>query len=83
MDISVKLFGGLRHFLPPGSGFNDCIIKLDEDSSLAELLEKVPVPNGKPYLAMLNDTKISLEDYAQTKIQPNDELVLLPPIKGG
>ena len=83
MDISVKLFGGLRHFLPAGSGFNSCVISLDAGSSLDTLLEKVPVPREQAYMVLLNDTKISEEQYTETVIQDGDDLVLLPPIKGG
>lgn len=83
MDISVKLFGGLRHYLPVGSSFNACTINLDQGANLVNLLDKVPVPGDKPYLVMLNDIKISQEQYAQTVIQDGDDVVLLPPIKGG
>ena len=39
MDISVTLFGGLRHYLPAGSSFNKCMIDVDDGSSLAALLQ--------------------------------------------
>jgi len=48
MDISVTLFGGLRHFLPAGSSFNKCKINTDEGASLQILLEKIPIPANKP-----------------------------------
>ena len=41
MEIPVKLFGALRHYLPAGSGFNSCSISLDEGASLDALLDKV------------------------------------------
>ncbi|MEM7564185.1 MAG: MoaD/ThiS family protein [Pseudomonadota bacterium] len=83
MKISVTLFGALRHFLPAGSGFNKCEIELDAGSSLKVLLEKVPVPADKPYLVMHNDTRIAPEQYDEIEIQPADEVILLPPLKGG
>ncbi len=83
MDIPVKLFGGLRHFLPAGSGFNSCTISLDEGANLNALLDKVPVPRDQAYMVLLNDTKISEEQYDSTGIQDGDDVVLLPPIKGG
>ena len=83
MDISVTLFGGLRHFLPAGSSFNKCSISVDEGSSLDALLQQLPIPQKKPYIVIVNDNKVSREDYAEITIQSDDKVVLLPPIKGG
>jgi molybdopterin converting factor small subunit len=83
MDVPVKLFGGLRHFLPAGSGFNSCVISLDPGANLEALLDKVPVPREQAYMVLLNDTKISEEQYSATPIREGDDVVLLPPIKGG
>ncbi len=83
MEVSVTLFGALRHYLPVGSAFNKCQIAVDEDASLADLLSKVPVPDDKPYMVLLNDEKVSSEQFAAITIRRDDSVVLLPPIKGG
>ncbi len=83
MDIEVTLFGGLRHYLPAGSSFNKCKMRIDEGSSLESLLQQIPIPADKPYLVMFNDQKLNPEDYAGTTISGTDDIVLLPPIKGG
>ncbi len=83
MEISVTLFGGLRHYLPAGSSFNKCKIAVDAGSSLETLLQKVPVPADKTYMVILNDEKVGSEQYAEVTVQADDEVVLLPPIKGG
>lgn len=83
MDISVTLFGGLRHFLPAGSSFNKCKISVADGVSLETLLQQIPIPDNKPFIVILNDAKVSRENYAEIKIQEKDEVVLLPPIKGG
>jgi len=83
MDISVTLFGGLRHFLPAGSSFNKCSISVDEGSQLDALLQQLPIPPEKAYIVIINDEKVLREDYAEITIQSDDEVVLLPPIKGG
>ena len=57
MEISVTLFGGLRHFLPAGSSFNKCKIGVDEGASLEALLQRVPIPADKPYLVILSTMK--------------------------
>ena len=83
MDISVTLFGGLRHFLPAGSSFNKCTIKLGEDNRLEALLQQLPIPADKKYIVIINDEKVSREAYADITVHSDDKIVLLPPIKGG
>ena len=83
MQVSVTLFGGLRHFLPTGSSFNKCEVELPAGASLETLLERIPIPEDKPYLVILNDEKVDSKDYAGIEIDASDEVVLLPPIKGG
>ena len=83
MEISVTLFGGLRHFLPAGSSFNKCNIGIDDGANLEALLQRIPIPADKTYLVIVNDEKVSRETYAETIIQADDDIVLLPPIKGG
>lgn len=83
MDIEITLFGGLRHYLPAGSSFNKCKLSIEDGASLQTLLTQIPIPAGKPYLVMFNDTKLNPDQYAETKISGNDDIVLLPPIKGG
>jgi sulfur carrier protein ThiS len=83
MDISVTLFGGLRHFLPAGSSFNKCKIGIDQGDSLESLLKQIPIPEARPYIVILNDERVARESYAEITIQAEDEVVLLPPIKGG
>ncbi len=83
MDISVTLFGGLRHYLPAGSSFNKCKVDLDDGSSLEALLSKIPVPSDKPFMVLVNDAKVSSDQFSGITIQEGDDVVLLPPIKGG
>ena len=83
MEISLTLFGGLRQFLPAGSSFNKCKLSIDDGASLQALLDKVPIPADKPYLVLYNDQKVNPEDYAGIRIGADDQIVLLPPIKGG
>jgi sulfur carrier protein ThiS len=83
VDISVTLFGGLRHFLPAGSSFNKCTLPLEDGERLDALLAKLPIPPEKAYIVIINDQKVAREDYADIAIQAEDEVVLLPPIKGG
>ena len=83
MQIKVKLFGGLRHYLPAGSSFNQCMISLDSSASLTDLIARLPIPEGKPYLVMINDERVTPEQYDGITLSSEDDVMLLPPIKGG
>ena len=83
MQVTVKLFGALRQYLPTGSGFNSCQLTTTENPMLEDVLGMLTIPERKAYLVIVNDEKLNREDYASTQILENDEIVLLPPIKGG
>ena len=83
MQVQVTLFGGLRHYLPTGSSFNKTIIDVDDGATLEQLLARVPIPEDKKFLVILNDERVAEADYAAIEIGADDDVVLLPPIKGG
>ena len=83
MQVSVKLFGALRQFLPAGSDFNACRLTVEDGAHLTDVLQQLPIPDDKRYLVLLNDSKLDKDQYAGTEISASDEIVLLPPIKGG
>ncbi len=83
MEVSVTLFGGLRHYLPAGSSFNKCRINLEDGASLADLLKQLALPSNKPFMVLLNDEKVSDQNFEDVTVQGDDTVVLLPPIKGG
>jgi MoaE-MoaD fusion protein len=82
MSVSVRLFSLLRERagrerlqlqLPDGATVADALGALREDPALGELLARLPVQ-----LAVNRD-------YAQpdTRLAPDDELALIPPLSGG
>ena len=50
---------------------------------LENVLAMLSIPESKAYLVIINDKKINRKDYASIQVKENDEIVLLPPIKGG
>ena len=83
MQVKVRLFGGLREYLPAGSAFNHCELSLPQGATLSDLLSRLPIPENKTFLVMLNDVKVDSHAYAGTPVSASDEIVLIPPIKGG
>jgi molybdopterin converting factor small subunit len=83
MKVTIQLFGGLREMLPQGSDFNRGEIELPNGASLQVLLEQLSLPQDENYLVLMADEKIHPQDYAATELKNGDEVVFLPPIKGG
>jgi thiamine biosynthesis protein ThiS len=83
MKITAQLFGSLRLHLPDGSEFNRCEVELDETATLTQLLSKLQLPHSEDFIILLNDQKIHQDEYESTLLKETDEVVLLPPIKGG
>ncbi len=83
MQVSIKLFGGLRQYLPAGSSFSACVLNVADNARLADILCQIPIPPEKSYIVLLNDVKLDRNLYTETKVSASDEIVLLPPIKGG
>ncbi|MCP4235665.1 MAG: MoaD/ThiS family protein [Aestuariibacter sp.] len=83
MQVSVKLFGALRQFMPAGSAFNSCRLTVPDNANLTEVLAALPIPQSKPYLVVFNDSKIDADSYDATRVSAADKIVLLPPVKGG
>ena len=83
MQVSVKLFGALREFLPKGSGFNNCTLTIPEQAMLSDVLVQLPIPVDKKYLVIINDERLDDKPPAEICISETDQIVLIPPIKGG
>jgi thiamine biosynthesis protein ThiS len=83
IKITARLFGSLRLHLPDGSEFNSCEVELEEADTLAQLLSKLQLPHGEDFIILINDQKIHQGEYETTVLNQSDEVVLLPPIKGG
>lgn len=83
MQVRLKLFGALRDYLPTGSSFNSCSLSIEPEETLEQLLGQLPIPADKPYLIIVNDVKIDSALFASTVLRENDEVILLPPVKGG
>ena len=70
MQLSVTLFGGLRHYLPPGSSFNKCKLDVADGASLETLLGQLPIPADKPFLVLVSFDGFRW-DYAGLADTPN------------
>ena len=94
MSVTVKFMGALRHLsgqkqltLPymVDCSIKDYLLKISQDmpqvkSSLLDANVEDPKPNA---LMLINGKEISVLKGLATKIQPNDEIILIPVVHGG
>ncbi len=83
VTITLRLLGPLRHYLPPGSGFDDCQAPLREGDSVATVIDSVALPAGEQFMVLLNGERVEPDAFAATRPAAGDEVTLVPPIKGG
>ena len=83
MEITVKVFGKLRHYMPAGDATGNYHLVFNQGESLEQLLEKLPLPGGRPFLVLHNDNKIDTTQFSSTSIHESDDIIVLAPVKGG
>jgi len=83
MQVTIKVFGKLRHHMPTGSRAGNYPLNFKLGETLEQLLSKLPLPKDRPYLVLHNDKKIDLKQWASTLISESDDIIVLAPVKGG
>lgn len=83
MHITIKVFGKLRHYMPAGNSAGNYPLNFDKGETLEQLLKKLPLPEGRPYLVLHNDNKIDIAQFSSTPISESDDIIVLAPVKGG
>ena len=69
--------------MPQNDRFKNCEVTIADYGSLREALGQLHIPVETAYMVIVNDEKIRQENFDSVKINADDEVVLLPPIKGG
>ena len=82
MLIKVKTGGLIRRYLPDGSGAR-CELEVADGATAETVMGQLGLPMDEQYLVMLNGTVLPIADRGETVLEPNDELGLFPPLKGG
>lgn len=80
MQVNVKLFATFRKFAPPETPLGESFKVNLKIGTIMELLNKLGIPSDQARIIILNGNRVS--DLNQ-KLQPNDLIVLFPPVGGG
>lgn len=83
MRIRVKLFAMLDRQLPPGSQGNEADLEVPEGTTVAAVMERLNLPPGQSYLALLNGCYLEPEERNARRLSADDVLAIWPPVAGG
>ena len=83
MRITVRTGGLLSQYLPAGSGRNQANLELEEGATPFDVMRRLGLPETRTYLVVLNGTALPKAERTRRPLAENDELAILPPLKGG
>ena len=83
MKLTVKLYAGLKQFLPDDAQDNAMMIEIDNDATINSVLERFSVPAERAHLVLLNGVYINPEERDARNINDGDTLSIWPPVFGG
>ena len=78
MQITVKLHGTLRKFLPAGAG-NAAALDLNDGATVADVITRLGIPPGHAKMIVSGDDQLELASV----LHDGQEVNLFPPLAGG
>ncbi|MGQ9630401.1 MAG: MoaD/ThiS family protein [bacterium] len=79
MKIEVRLFAGLRKYLPGGSSGKSTTLEVPPGTTLKDIIRQLKIPEDMPRIIMLNGNQAPLDK----ELKDGDVVSLFPPIAGG
>ncbi len=83
MNIRVRTGGMLGEHLPPGSSRNRADLDVMTPATPHTVMTQLGIPTDKPYLVAVNGKVVPPSALASQPLGPDDELSILPALRGG
>ena len=83
MKITLKTSRPLAKYLPSGATGNRAELKLDDGATALDVVARLGMPPETNYLITLNGAIVPMSQRETTTLSDDDELSILPPLKGG
>jgi sulfur carrier protein ThiS len=83
MRIIVRTGGLLGQYLPEGNQNNRAELEVEAGTTPFDVMRRLAMPEDRTYLVVLNGTSISRADRESRQLAEDDNLAILPPLKGG
>ncbi len=82
MEIKIKATARLKPYLQALT-LESGILQVSDSCSVASIIELLALPDDEPFVCIVNNKMIPLSKLKQYFLHENDELSLIPPIRGG
>ena len=83
MKIRVKTAGLLGAYLPPGSERNRAVLRVRPGATPLDVMRQLRMPLQDRYLVSLNGTVVRSAERDTRVLEDDDQLAIMPPLKGG
>ncbi len=82
MEITVKLFSGLKDYLPPDADDHTFSVSTDTPVTPHMLIDRCKLPRAEAQVVMVNDEHLSVEKR-DVPLCDGDVMSVWPSIQGG
>lgn len=84
MKVTLKLYAMLSDYLPAASrGDNSLELEMPEGTRLAQVIERIRLPERLTHLVLVNGLYVAPGDRAGRVLAHGDVVAIWPPIAGG
>ena len=83
MKIQFKTGGALVEHLPPGTTGSTAEIDVPEGATPVDVMRELHLPLDENYLVSLNGEVVVASERDTKTLSENDQLAIMPPLKGG
>ncbi len=83
MKIRLRTAGILRKYLPPGAQASAAELDLEEGATPMDVIRKLGMPEEASYLVTLNGSAVPTAEREIRTLSPDDDLAIMPPLRGG
>ena len=84
MQIYIELYASLMKYLPPGKSRFRREVKVDEGTTLSDLIRRFNISEEQAHLVLVNGHFVNCgEPRDQRILSENDVVSIWPPVAGG
>ena len=83
MRITIKTAGLLGRYLPGGSAPNRADIDVGDGVTPQDVMKQLGMPLDGSYLVIVNGSVLTSGEQSTHALAENDNLAIMPPLKGG